>query len=63
MKKKQVCIDKNFWEKGYKAGLDLDPATPGGLEALSWYSGYIEGQAAAKEIEKQRFLTELLDKI
>ena len=63
MKKPQVRIDKNSWEKSCQAGLNMDPATPGGVEVLSWYSGYIEGQAAAKEIEKQRFLTELLDKI
>lgn len=54
MKKPQIRIDKNSWEKGYQAGLNLDPDTPEGVEALSWYSGYIEGHATAKKIKKQQ---------
>ena len=49
MKKKQRRLDKESWEKGYQAGLNMNHEIPKGIEILSWHSGYIEGQTAAKK--------------
>jgi hypothetical protein len=54
MKKKQRWLDKESWEKGYQAGLNMNQEIPKGIEILSWHSGYIEGQTAAKKKENGR---------
>ncbi|NDY73503.1 hypothetical protein DO021_17650 [Desulfobacter hydrogenophilus] len=49
MKKTQLRLNKESWEKGYQDGLNMNQEIPKGIEILSWHFGYIEGQTAAKE--------------
>lgn len=55
MKQPKVRIDKESWEKGYDAGRRGEPnLPPRGVEALSWHSGYIEGEAEFERLETLR---------
>lgn len=43
-----ITIDKKAWDEGFRAGERRDNRCPyprPGTEGLSWWSGYIEGDA------------------
>ncbi len=46
-KRTTVWIHEGAWQAGYDAGFAGKPSTPvpAGLDGLSWFSGYIEGDA------------------
>jgi len=43
----RVVVVSKDWQAGFDAGASGKPSTPTprGIDQLSWYSGYIEGQA------------------
>jgi ribosome modulation factor len=47
----KIEIEKESWQAGYDAGLNGEPNEPAKeTEALSWFSGYIEGDAERQKI-------------
>lgn len=55
MKKPKIRIDKESWEKGFDAGQRREKnPQPEGVEVLSWFSGYIEGQAEQPPTPKEK---------
>lgn len=52
-KRATVWIHEASWQAGYDAALAGQPSTPhsADVDGLSWFSGYIEGQAKRQEGE------------
>lgn len=57
----RIRLDEHSWQRGFDAGLRAEASTPvpEGLDELSWYSGYLDGQAYAEEQEPPSVLAPL----
>lgn len=50
MRQRMVWIHEESWQAGFDAGLAGTPSSPvpPGIDGLSWFSGWIEGEAKRK---------------
>lgn len=53
-KRTTVWVKDEDWQAGYKAGAaGQKSAPPAGIHRLSWFSGYIEGEAKREKEQQQ----------